>query len=186
MEAPDKPEDLQITFKSGDPVAINNTELKPHEILTLLNTIASKHGVGRIDIVENRFIGMKSRGIYETPGGTILLHAHRAIESITLDKGESHLKDELMPKYAEIIYNGLWFSSERNAMQKIIDTTQENVSGDVRLKIYKGNVMVIGRKSSNSLYNASLVSFDERGDYNQKDAEGFIKISSIRLKRNQK
>ena len=186
MEAPDKPEDLQITFKSGDPVAINNTGLKPHEILALLNTIAGKHGVGRIDIVENRFIGMKSRGIYETPGGTILLHAHRAIESITLDKGESHLKDELMPKYAEIIYNGLWFSSERNAMQKIIDTTQENVSGDVRLKIYKGNVIVTGRKSSNSLYNASIVSFDERGDYNQKDAEGFIKISSIRLKKNKK
>ena len=125
---------------------------------------------------------MKSRGVYETPGGTILLHAHRAIESITLDKGEAHLKDELMPKYAEIIYNGLWFSSERKALQKIIDNTQKNVSGDVRLKIYKGNVMVTGRKSSKSLYDSSIVSFDEKGNYDQKDAEGFIKITSLRLK----
>ena len=125
---------------------------------------------------------MKSRGIYETPGGTILLHAHRAIESITLDKGEAHLKDELMPKYAEVIYNGFWFSSERMAMQKTIDSIQKNVVGDVRLKIYKGNVIITGRKSPKSLYNTSLVSFDEQGDYNQKDAEGFIKISSLRLK----
>jgi len=182
LDAPDQAEELKITFEKGDPVAVNNKKLKGHEILFLLNTIAGKHGIGRIDLVENRFIGMKSRGVYETPGGTILLHAHRAIESITLDRGEAHLKDEIMPKYAEIIYNGLWFSSERKAMQTLVDSTQKNVSGDVRLKIYKGNVMVTGRKSSNSLYDASLVSFDERGNYNQKDAEGFIKINSLRLK----
>ena len=127
---------------------------------------------------------MKSRGVYETPGGTILLHAHRAIESITLDSGEAHLKDELMPKYAELIYNGLWFSSERIAIQKLIDSTQSNVNGEVKIKLFKGNVIVLGRKSPNSLYDASLVSFDERGDYDQKDAEGFIKINSIRLKKN--
>ena len=138
--------------------------------------------MGRIDIVENRFVGMKSRGVYETPGGTILLHAHRAIESITLDKGEAHLKDEIMPKYAEIIYNGLWFSSERITLQKLIDKTQENVNGDVNLKVFKGNVIIEGRRSLNSLYEPSLVSFDEKGNYDQKDAEGFIKINSIRLK----
>ena len=182
MYAPDKPEEIIITFLNGDPVAVDNKELKAHEILTILNSIAGKNGVGRVDIVENRFIGMKSRGVYETPGGTILFHAHRAIESITLDRGEAHLKDELMPKYAEIIYNGLWFSSERKALQKIIDSTQKNVEGEVKIKIYKGNVNIIGRKSSKSLYKNSLVSFDEEGDYNQKDAEGFIKINSLRLK----
>ena len=182
LDAPDQAEELKITFEKGDPVAVNDKKLKGHEILFLLNTIAGKHGIGRIDLVENRFIGMKSRGVYETPGGTVLLHARRAIESITLDRGEAHLKDEIMPKYAEIIYNGLWFSSERKAMQTLIDSTQKNVSGDVRLKVYKGNVLIVGRKSKNSLYNASLVSFDERGGYNQKDAEGFIKISSLRLK----
>ena len=183
LDAPDKHEEINIIFENGDPVAINNKKMKAHEILTSLNNIAGKHGVGRIDIVENRLVGMKSRGVYETPGGTILLHAHRAIESITLDRGEAHLKDEIMPKYAEIIYNGLWFSSERESMQKIIDKTQVNVSGEVRLKIYKGNVIVTGRKSSNSLYDTSLVSFDEEGQYNQKDAEGFIKILSLRLKK---
>ena len=183
LDAPDKPEEINIIFENGDPVAINNKKMKAYEILTSLNNIAGKHGVGRIDIVENRLVGMKSRGVYETPGGTILLHAHRAIESITLDRGEAHLKDEIMPKYAEIIYNGLWFSSERESMQKIIDKTQVNVSGEVRLKIYKGNVIVSGRKSSNSLYDTSLVSFDEEGQYNQKDAEGFIKILSLRLKK---
>ena len=183
LDAPDKPEEINIIFENGDPVAINNKKMKAHEILTSLNNIAGKHGVGRIDIVENRLVGMKSRGVYETPGGTILLHAHRAIESITLDRGEAHLKDEIMPKYAEIIYNGLWFSSERESMQKIIDKTQVNVSGEVRLKIYKGNVIVCGRKSTNSLYNTSLVSFDEEGQFNQKDAEGFIKILSLRLKK---
>jgi len=181
-EASHNSEEVIVSFEKGDVIAVNNKKLKPHEILTALNVIAGKHGVGRVDIVENRIVGMKSRGIYETPGGTIILHAHRAIESITLDRGAAHLKDELMPKYAEIIYNGLWFSSERIALQKIIDSTQENVTGEVKLKIYKGNVLVIGRKSSNSLYDASLVSFDEHGDYNPKDAEGFIKINSLRLK----
>jgi len=183
LDAPEKPEEINIIFENGDPIAVNNKKMKAHEILTSLNNIASKHGVGRIDIVENRLVGMKSRGVYETPGGTILLHAHRAIESITLDRGEAHLKDEIMPKYAEIIYNGLWFSSERESMQKIIDKTQVNVSGEVHLKIYKGNVIVCGRKSKNSLYDTSLVSFDEEGQFNQKDAEGFIKILSLRLKK---
>ena len=185
-ETPDEPEIINISFKNGDPIYLNEKKLKAHEILNNLNIIAGKHGVGRIDIVENRFIGMKSRGIYETPGGTILLHAHRAIESITLDRGEAHLKDDLMPKYAEMIYNGLWFSSERVAIQNLIDSTQQKVSGEVRLKIFKGNVIIEGRKSENSLYDNVLVSFDEKGDYNQKDAEGFIKINSLRLKKNKK
>ena len=181
-DSPDKAEELIIEFNNGDPVSINNHNLKPHMLLEKLNSIAGKHGVGRVDLVENRFVGMKSRGVYETPGGTILLHAHRAIESITLDKGEAHLKDEIMPKYAEIIYNGLWFSSERITLQKLIDKTQENVNGDVNLKVFKGNVIIEGRRSQNSLYEPSLVSFDEKGNYNQKDAEGFIKINSLRLK----
>ena len=176
-------EEIIISFKNGDAVAINNNSLKPHDILTKLNTYGFNHGIGREDIVENRFVGMKSRGVYETPGGTILLHAHRAIESITLDRGASHLKDEIMPKYAEAIYNGLWFSSERIAMQQLIDSTQTKVNGKVKLKIFKGNVIVLGRKSQNTLYENSLVSFDEKGEYNQKDAEGFIKINSIRLKK---
>jgi len=153
-------------------------------LLAKLNSIAGKHGVGRVDLVENRFVGMKSRGIYETPGGTILINARKAIESITLDKGEAHLKDEIMPKYAETIYNGFWFSSERIAMQRLIDSTQKKVNGEVKLKVFKGNVIILGRKSNNSLYDNSLVSFDEVGDYNQKDAEGFIKINSVRLKKN--
>ncbi len=181
-DTPDNPQNIIITFKNGDPVALNDKPKKPHKLLEELNNIAGKHGVGRIDIVENRFVGMKSRGIYETPGGTILSHAHRAIESITLDKGEAHIKDNIMPNYAEMIYNGLWFSSERIALQKMIDETQKKVNGEVKLKIIKGNVIVTGRKSPNSLYETSLVSFDEKGDYNQKDAEGFIKINSIRLK----
>jgi len=181
-DALDQPEIITIEFKNGDPVSVNEDNLKPHEILAKLNSVAGNHGVGRIDIVENRFVGMKSRGIYETPGGTILLHARRAIESITLDKGEAHLKDEIMPKYAETIYNGFWFSSERVAMQKLIDSTQINVTGEVRLKLFKGNIIITGRKSKYSKYKLSLVSFDEHGDFNQKDAEGFIKISSLRLK----
>ena len=183
-DTPNKAEIIIIGFENGDPVSINEEKLKPHEILTKLNTIAGNHGVGRIDIVENRFVGMKSRGVYETPGGTILLDARRAIESITLDKGEAHLKDELMPKYAETIYNGFWFSSERVSMQKLIDSISYKVSGDVKIKVFKGNVIIIGRRSSNSLYDNSLVSFDEVGEYNQKDAEGFIKINSIRLRKN--
>ena len=181
-DALDKPEIITIEFKNGDPVSINEDNLKPHEILAKLNSVAGNHGVGRIDIVENRFVGMKSRGIYETPGGTILLHARRAIESITLDKGEAHLKDEIMPKYAEVIYNGFWFSTERIAMQKLIDSMQNKVNGHVKLKIFKGNIIILGRKSPNTLYDTRIVSFDEKGDYNQKDAEGFIKINSIRLK----
>jgi len=183
-DSPDKAEELIIEFKNGDPVSINNDNLKPHEILAKLNSIAGKHGVGRVDLVENRFVGMKSRGIYETPGGTILINARKAIESITLDKGEAHLKDEIMPKYAETIYNGFWFSSERIAMQRLIDSTQKNVNGEVKIKVFKGNVIILGRKSNNSLYDNSLVSFDEVGDYNQKDAEGFIKVNSVRLKKN--
>ena len=185
-QSPNKAEILTIGFKNGDPISINEKKLKPHEILEKLNFIAGNHGVGRIDLVENRFVGMKSRGIYETPGGTILLNARRAIESITLDKGETHLKDEIMPKYAEIIYNGFWFSSERIAMQSLIDSTQQKVNGEVKVKIFKGNTIILGRKSNNSLYDNSLVSFDEIGDYNQKDAEGFIKINSIRLKKTNK
>ena len=181
-DALDRPEIITIEFKNGDPVSINEDNLKPHEILAKLNSVAGNHGVGRIDIVENRFVGMKSRGIYETPGGTILLHARRAIESITLDKGEAHLKDEIMPKYAEVIYNGFWFSTERIAMQELIDSMQNKVNGHVKLKIFKGNIIILGRKSPNTLYDTRIVSFDEKGDYNQKDAEGFIKINSIRLK----
>ena len=183
-DTPGQPEIITIEYQNGDPIKLNDKKLKGYEILSALNQIAGKHGVGRIDIVENRFVGMKSRGIYETPGGTILLHAHRAIESITLDRGEAHLKDELMPKYAEIIYNGLWFSSERIAIQKLIDSTQRKVNGEVRIKVFKGNVIVVGRRSPDSLYDTSLVSFDEKGDYNQKDAEGFIKINAVRLKKN--
>ena len=182
-DSPDKAEELIIEFKNGDPVSINNNNLKPHELLAKLNSIAGKHGVGRVDLVENRFVGMKSRGIYETPGGTILINARKAIESITLDKGEAHLKDEIMPKYAETIYNGFWFSSERIAMQSLIDSTQKKVNGQVKLKVFKGNVIILGRKSDDSLYDNSLVSFDEVGDYNQKDAEGFIKVNSVRLKK---
>ena len=182
-EAKDSPDEIIISFEKGDPVAINEKNLKPHELLSKLNQYGHDHGIGREDIVENRFVGMKSRGVYETPGGTILAKAHRAIESITLDRGEAHIKDEIMPKYAETIYNGFWFSSEREAMQELIDSTQKNVSGDVKLKLIKGNVIVIGRRSPYSKYNLSLVSFDEEGDYDQKDAEGFIKITSLRLKK---
>ena len=177
------PDEIVISFENGDAIAVNDKQLKPHEILSMLNDYGYDHGIGREDIVENRFVGMKSRGIYETPGGTILAKAHRAIESITLDRGEAHLKDEIMPKYAETIYNGLWFSSEREAMQKMIDVTQKNVTGDVKLQLFKGNVIVKGRRSPYSKYKLSLVSFDEVGDYDQRDAEGFIKITSLRLKK---
>ena len=180
------PEEIIISFYKGDPVSLNENKLSPDVLLSRLNEIGFNHSVGREDIVENRFVGMKSRGIYETPGGTILLKAHRAIESITLDRGEAHLKDEVMPKYAEAIYNGLWFSSERKAMQHMIDSTQLKVTGDVRLKIYKGNVIITGRRSPFSKYNLSLVSFDEEGDYDQKDAGGFIKINALRMKNNNK
>ena len=181
-DSKETPDEIVISFNEGDAVAINEKKLKPHELLTELNNYGFEHGIGREDIVENRFVGMKSRGVYETPGGTILAKAHRAIESITLDRGEAHIKDEIMPKYAETIYNGLWFSSEREAMQQLIDSTQKKVTGDVKIKLIKGNVIVVGRRSPYSKYNLSLVSFDEAGDYDQKDAEGFIKITSLRLK----
>ena len=181
-DANSTPDEIIISFEQGDPVSINQKKLKAHELLSNLNEYGFNHGIGREDIVENRFVGMKSRGVYETPGGTILSKAHRAIESITLDRGEAHLKDEIMPKYAETIYNGLWFSSERLSMQSLIDVTQQKVTGDVRLQLFKGNVIIKGRRSPFSKYNLSLVSFDEVGDYNQRDAEGFIKINSLRLK----
>jgi len=182
-DSKETPDEIVISFNEGDAVAINEKKLKPHELLVELNNYGFEHGIGREDIVENRFVGMKSRGVYETPGGTILAKAHRAIESITLDRGEAHIKDEIMPKYAETIYNGLWFSSEREAMQQLIDSTQKKVTGDVKIKLIKGNVIVVGRRSPYSKYNLSLVSFDEAGDYDQKDAEGFIKITSLRLKK---
>jgi argininosuccinate synthase len=182
-DSKETPDEIVISFNEGDAVAINEKKLKPHELLTELNNYGFEHGIGREDIVENRFVGMKSRGVYETPGGTILAKAHRAIESITLDRGEAHIKDEIMPKYAETIYNGLWFSSEREAMQQLIDSTQKKVTGDVKIKLIKGNVIVVGRRSPYSKYNLSLVSFDQVGDYDQKDAEGFIKITSLRLKK---
>lgn len=181
-EAPDKPSFITITFENGDPVAINGKAMSPATILTELNKIGHDNGVGGLDLVENRFVGMKSRGFYETPGGTILLTAHRAIESITLDRGAMHLKDELMPKYATLIYNGMWFTPEREMLQAAIDASQNVVNGDVRLKIYKGGVYVDGRTSDYSLYNKELISFDSAGGYNQKDAEGFIKLNALRLR----
>jgi argininosuccinate synthase len=180
-KAPDKPEYIEIEFEKGDAVAINGSRMTPAGILETLNEYGKKHGIGRVDIVENRFVGMKSRGCYETPGGTILLKAHRAIESITLDKGEAHLKDEIMPKYAELIYNGFWFSPEREALQKLIDNTQKNVNGTVRLKLYKGNVEVVGRKSPKSLFSPEFATFEEDSVYNQKDAQGFIKLNALRF-----
>jgi argininosuccinate synthase len=180
-KAPDTPEYIEITFEKGDPIAINDSAMSPATILRTLNEYGNKHGIGRIDIVENRFVGMKSRGCYETPGGTILLKAHRAIESITLDREEAHLKDSIMPKYAELIYNGFWFSPEREALQALIDNTQKNVNGVVRLKLYKGNVEVVGRKSPNSLFDANYCTFEEDEVYNQKDAEGFIKLNALRF-----
>jgi argininosuccinate synthase len=180
-KAPDKPEYIEIDFEKGDAVAINGARMTPAQILETLNEYGKKHGIGRIDIVENRFVGMKSRGCYETPGGTILLKAHRAIESITLDKGEAHLKDEIMPKYAELIYNGFWFAPERKALQKLIDETQRNATGTVRLKLYKGNVSVVGRKSPYSLFSPEFATFEEDSVYNQKDAAGFIKLNALRF-----
>ncbi len=182
-EAPDKPVIVEIGFEKGDAVSVDGSKLSPAQLLTQLNTLGRDNGIGRIDLVENRFVGMKSRGVYETPGGTILLAAHRAMESITLDRGAGHLKDELMPRYAELIYNGFWFSPEREMLQAAIDKSQHFVSGSVRLKLYKGNVIVIGRSSPYSLYSQSLVTFeDDRGAYDQKDAQGFIKLNALRLR----
>jgi argininosuccinate synthase len=183
MDAPDKATDIEISFKNGDPIAINGKAMSPATILAELNDLGRDNGIGRLDLVENRFVGMKSRGVYETPGGTILLQAHRAIESITLDRGAGHLKDELMPRYAELIYNGFWFSPEREMLQALIDRSQVDVEGDVRLKLYKGNVIVTGRKSKKSLYSDALVTFeDDQGAYDQKDAAGFIKLNALRLR----
>ncbi len=185
-KAPDEPTYIEIGFFEGDPISINGNKLSPAEILTELNRIGGENGVGRLDFVENRSVGMKSRGIYETPGGTILLEAHRGIEQITLDREACHLKDELMPKYAELIYNGYWFSSERIMLQKLIDESQKNVSGEVRIKIYKGSAVVVGRSSKQSLYSLEHVTFEEDSVYDQTDAEGFIKINALRLRLSKK
>jgi argininosuccinate synthase len=183
LEAPDRPTDIQIGFARGDAVSVNGQTLSPANLLAKLNELGKANGIGRLDLVENRFVGMKSRGIYETPGGTILLAAHRAMESITLDRGAAHLKDELMPRYAELIYYGFWFSPEREMLQALIDKSQEFVSGTVSLKLYKGNVMVTGRSSPYSLYSHDLVTFeDDQGAYDQKDATGFIKLNALRLR----
>ncbi len=183
MEAPDAPTDVVIGFEKGDAVSLDGKAMSPATLLSALNDLGRDNGIGRLDLVENRFVGMKSRGVYETPGGTILLAAHRAIESITLDRGAAHLKDELMPRYAELIYNGFWFSPEREMLQALIDKSQEDVEGEVRLKLYKGNVIVTGRRSPKSLYSDALVTFeDDRGAYDQKDAEGFIRLNALRLR----
>jgi len=181
--APDEAEYIELTYKGGDIIAINGKTMTPAQVLAELNRVGGKHGIGRIDIVENRFVGMKSRGCYETPGGSIMLKAHRAIESITLDREVAHLKDELMPRYAKLIYNGFWFAPERELMQQMIDASQATVNGDVRLKLYKGNVTVVGRKSDDSLFDDRLCTFeDDQGAYDQKDAGGFIKLNALRLR----
>jgi argininosuccinate synthase len=186
-EAPDAAEVITLDFESGDPVALNGQTMGPHELLDHLNELGGRHGIGRLDLVENRYVGIKSRGCYETPGGTILLKAHRAIESLTLDRDAAHLKDELMPRYAELIYNGYWWSPERRMLQAAIDDSQRHVGGRVRLKLYKGNVIVEGRSSSASLFDAKLSTFeDDEGAYDQKDAEGFIRLNALRLRANAK
>ena len=183
MDAPDKATEVRIGFAKGDAVSIDGQAMSPASVLTRLNELGKANGIGRLDLVENRFVGMKSRGVYETPGGTILLAAHRAIESITLDRGAAHLKDEIMPRYAELIYNGFWFAPEREMLQALIDKSQEHVEGEVRLTLYKGNVIVAGRESPKSLYSSTLVTFeDDKGAYDQKDAQGFIKLNALRLR----
>ncbi len=183
IDAPDEVTQIEIEFEKGDAVGLNGKRISPATLLAELNKLGHDNGIGRIDLVENRFVGMKSRGVYETPGGTILLHAHRAIESITLDRGAAHLKDELMPRYAELIYNGFWFSPEREMLQAAIDQSQNKVQGIVRLKLYKGNVMITGRESDQSLYSEELVTFeDDQGAYDQKDAHGFIRLNALRLR----
>jgi len=182
-EAPDQPTYIELTYEKGDPVALDGEKLSPANMLETLNRIGGENGIGRLDIVENRYVGMKSRGCYETPGGTIMLQAHRSMETLTLDREVAHLKDSLMPKYAELIYNGYWWSPEREMMQKMIDESQEYVNGTVRLKLYKGNVTCVGRKSENSLFDEAIATFDDdEGAYNQADAEGFIKLNALRLR----
>ena len=185
-DAPDTAEHIKIQFIGGDPVALNGVEMSPASLLTELNRLGGKHGIGRLDLVENRFVGMKSRGIYETPGGTVLLAARRAIESITLDRGAAHLKDELMPRYAELVYNGFWFAPEREMLQAAIDNCQDMVNGEVELKLYKGNMIIVGRHSPNSLYSEELVTFEEgAADYDHHDAHGFIRLNALRLRVNE-
>ena len=181
-EAPDTETKINIDFVKGDPVAINDVQMTPADLLRKLNALGGENGIGRLDIVENRFIGMKSRGVYETPGGTILLFARRAIESLTLDKGSAHLKDEIMPRYAELIYNGFWFSPEREMLQALINKSQTHVSGNVVVSLYKGNIQILSRSSKNSLYSNEMATFEEDDKYDQKDADGFIKLTALRLK----
>jgi len=185
-KAPSKATYIEISYKNGDPVSINSRKLSPAKLLKQLNTIAGKNGIGRLDFVENRFVGMKSRGVYETPGGTVLQIAHRAVESLTLDREVVHLRDSLIPKYAELVYYGFWFAPERLALQSLMDEAQKGVTGTVRLKLYKGNCIVVGRKAPKSLYNPELATFEADQVYNQKDAEGFIKLNALRLKLNSK
>ncbi len=180
--APDKPTYIEIEFEKGDAVAIDGVRMSPATLLTRLNELGGANGIGRLDMVENRFVGMKSRGVYETPGGSVLIVAHRAIESLTLDRGEAHLKDDVMPRYAELIYNGFWYSPERIMLQTMIDKASENVNGTVRLKLYKGNVIVVGRKSPQSLYRMDYVTFEEDSVYDQRDAQGFIKLNALRMR----
>ena len=183
QDAPNEPETIEVEFQHGDPVAIGGEKLTPAAMMERLNAFGARHGIGRADLVENRYVGMKSRGCYETPGGTILLKAHRAIESITLDREVAHLKDELMPRYAKLVYNGYWFAPEREAMQTMIDQSQQVVNGQVKLKLYKGNVTVLGRRSENSLYDETMATFeDDGGAYQQRDAEGFIKLNALRMR----
>ena len=181
-DAPDTPTYVEIGFEKGDAVTIDGEAMSPATLLTKLNELGGANGIGRLDLVENRFVGMKSRGVYETPGGTVLLAAHRAMESITLDRGAAHLKDELMPRYAELIYNGFWFSPEREMLQALIDQSQEHVTGSVRLKLYKGGIHTVGRSSAESLYSLEHVTFEEDAVYDQRDAEGFIKLNALRLR----
>ena len=185
-DAPDTAEHIKIQFIGGDPVALNGVEMSPASLLAELNRLGGKHGIGRLDLVENRFVGMKSRGIYETPGGTVLLAARRAVESITLDRGAAHLKDELMPRYAELVYNGFWFAPEREMLQAAIDNCQDMVNGEVELKLYKGNIIIVGRRSPNSLYSEDLVTFEEgAADYDHHDAHGLIRLNALRLRVNE-
>ena len=186
MAAPDTPTEITIDFEKGAPVAINGEKMSPASLLTKLNELGGANGIGAIDIVENRFVGMKSRGVYETPGGTILLHARRAMESLTMDRGAAHLKDEMMPRYAELIYNGFWFAAEREMLQVAIDKANERVTGSVRMKLYKGNTIITGRKSPFSLYDEDIVTFEEDTVYDQRDAEGFIRLNALRLRLGQK
>ena len=181
-DAPNTPTEIEIGFEAGDPISIDGVKLSPAELLTKLNELGGANGIGRLDLVENRYVGMKSRGIYETPGGTVLMAARRGMESLTLDRGAAHLKDELMPKYAELIYNGFWFSPEREMLQALIDKSQEHVSGSVTVKLYKGQATVIARQSPKSLYSMQHVTFEEDSVYNQRDAEGFIKLNALRLR----